>query len=227
MRWSNCGGCCLPFPAASQLFVLCIVGGDDSSRVAFCQSSRHSDVMVDVLLSKYTCSSSSLTGEVTVIAAHDTLLTNTEYFCVEKCVSLWPAAREAARPTAAQQSPVPTHMATIHQCPPPTSTSLLPSILSFLIRSSHPRRLLSARSHSSSPATSTGAAADRCCTRLIAFPCVCLCLSSCVRALMQYTTPSPWWLLCRQWSVPPPLARQSCCQGCTPKASSCLCLISV
>ena len=84
-------------------------------------------------------------------------LRNTEYFCVEKCVSLWPAAREAARPTATQQSPVPTHMATIHHCPPPTSTSLLPSILSFLICSSHPRRLLSARSHSSRPATSTGA----------------------------------------------------------------------
>ena len=82
---------------------------------------------------------------------------DTEYFCVEKCVSLWPAAREAARQTATQQSPVPTHMATIHHCPPPTSTSLLPSILSFLIRSSHPRRLLSARSHSSRPATSTGA----------------------------------------------------------------------
>jgi hypothetical protein len=80
-----------------------------------------------------------------------------EYFCVEKCVSLWPAAREAARQTATQQSPVPTHRAIIHHCPPPTSTSLLPSILSFLIRSSHPRRLLSARSHSSRPATSTGA----------------------------------------------------------------------
>jgi hypothetical protein len=80
-----------------------------------------------------------------------------EYFCVEKCVSLWPVAREAARQTATQQSPVPTHMATIHHCPPPTSTSLLPSILSFLICSSHPRRSLSARSHSSRPATSTGA----------------------------------------------------------------------
>ena len=35
--------------------------------------------------------------------------------------------------------------------------------------------------------------------------CVCLCLSACVRALMPYTTPSPWWLLCLQWSVDPPL----------------------
>ena len=48
-------------------------------------------------------------------------------------------------------------MATTHQCPPPTSTSLLPSIRSFLTCSSHPRRLLTARSHSSRPATSTGA----------------------------------------------------------------------
>ena len=80
-----------------------------------------------------------------------------EYFSLVKCVSLWPAAREAARQTASKQSPVLTHSATIHHCPPPTSTSLLPSILSFLIRSSHPRRLLSARSHNSRPATSTGA----------------------------------------------------------------------
>ena len=43
--------------------------------------------------------------------------------------------------------------------------------------------------------------------------CVCLCLSACVRALMPYTTPSPWWLLCLQWSVDPPLARQSGCQS--------------
>ena len=105
---------------------------------------------------------------------------------MEKCVSLWPAAREAARQTATQQSPVPTHMATIHHCPPPTSTSLLPSILSFLICSSHPRRLLSARSHSSRPATSTGALlivvspASLCCL------CVRLCLSylrTCVDAI--------------------------------------------
>ena len=42
---------------------------------------------------------------------------------------------------------------TVHVCPPSTSTSLLPVSLSFLICSSYLRRSLSARSHSSRPAT--------------------------------------------------------------------------
>ena len=79
------------------------------------------------------------------------------FLCGETRFSLASSARSSQTDChRTQQSPVPTHVATAHQCPPSTSTPLLPSILSFVICSSYPRRLLTARSHSSRPATSTG-----------------------------------------------------------------------
>ena len=97
---------------------------------------------------------------------------------------------------------------TVHVCPPSTSTSLLPVSLSFLICSSYPRRSLSARSHSSRPATAQVQ------LLIVVPPASLCCLLVASASLLAYarecnTTPSPWWLLCLHWSVYPPFARQS------------------
>ena len=77
----------------------------------------------------------------------------------KKCVSLWSGTRRISRPprpVSVQPHLNSTgHCRTLSYSPSTTSLASCPpaSIISFLIRSSYPRRSLSARSHSSRPAT--------------------------------------------------------------------------
>ena len=137
----------------------------------------------------------------------------------KKCVSLWSRTRRISRPprpVSVQPHLNSTgHCRTLSYSPSTTSLASCPpaSIISFLIRSSYPRRSLSARSHSSRPATAQVPLLTLFHPPHCVVFCVCLCLSSCVRAMNAIQHPALWWLLCLRWSVDPPLARQSGCQG--------------
>ena len=109
-----------------------------------------------------------------------------------KLVSLWHIARVPAIQTVAQRlnecyplSPTLPHSLSLTATP----RSTLPSSSPFLVCPSHRRRSPLARSRSSRPATAHAlllivVSPASCCFY------ICLCLSSCVRALMQYNNPA-------------------------------------
>ncbi len=107
-------------------------------------------------------------------------------------VSLWLDARGSRQPWP------PTDLS----CPPQSPRVAPPLRCSFLISSSSPRRFASARSSSSRQHT---AQVPQLPTDSFAHPCVVVAFLYLLRLYVRHcnTTPSPWWLLCLQWSVPP------------------------
>ena len=111
-------------------------------------------------------------------------------------VSVARSARNG-RPVAGHSVQIPIQTGYSH-CPihrqPRTALSLSSVSVSFLTGSGYPRRLLSTRSHSSRPATTQGAAADRCfhpphCVVFVfasAF-----CLHGSLRLIIPVKTPAP------------------------------------
>ena len=87
-------------------------------------------------------------------------------------------------------------------CPPQSPCVAPPWRCSFLISSSSPRRYASARSSSSRQHT---AQVPQLPTDSFAHPCVVVAFLYLLRLYVRHCniTPSPWWLLCLQWSVLP------------------------
>ena len=134
------------------------------------------------------------------------------FLCGEMSFSVARSARSILRVCrqSANDLPPSDHSLSVHSTSSPTlhlyrlhrHSSSVPAILVA--------RYL-ARSRSSRPATAQV-------PLLIVSPASLCCFVFASACLLAYvsecnTTPSPWWLLCLQWSVRTPLARQSGCQS--------------